>query len=366
MRHAGFTGLIAGLLMCSCPDRVTAQSWSLDVAAGRTVFEPLAVDVGVNNVTTTVRYDAPSDARIYAAVAVPMGNQDLFWGATGAGRRFVSSAAHTRTPAVGVDVEAQAFLFRDPVVTAMGVGGVAEAIPFMRLPLGSGRVELRGGWRGQALDFNAGNQKRGAIETGARVIYGGSLQVDGEARWVHVAEGTFPFAGSSVRYTSQSWQAWARAGKWLSAVLDDVTLAAGAARTFGNGGISVWANVRQESPDPLFWNAPRSTWSVGVTRQWGGPRFAVPSTRTRSGIVEIRVPGVEADTRELSIAGSFSNWQLIPMHLEGREWVIEVPLGPGVYQYAFKTAAGRWFVPTSMAGRRPDGMGGYVAVLVVS
>jgi hypothetical protein len=36
-----------------------------------------------------------------------------------------------------------------------------------------------------------------------------------------------------------------------------------------------------------------------------------------------------------------------------------------VYHYAFRSADGEWFVPASMAGRRDDGMGGHVAMLVV-
>jgi len=39
---------------------------------------------------------------------------------------------------------------------------------------------------------------------------------------------------------------------------------------------------------------------------------------------------------------------------------------PGVYHYTFRSATGEWFVPVSTAGRRDDGMGGFVAVLVVT
>ena len=44
---------------------------------------------------------------------------------------------------------------------------------------------------------------------------------------------------------------------------------------------------------------------------------------------------------------------------------VTVKLDPGVYNYAFVTPAGEWFVPESVAGRKSDGMGGHVAVLVV-
>ena len=71
------------------------------------------------------------------------------------------------------------------------------------------------------------------------------------------------------------------------------------------------------------------------------------------------------DNAVLSIAGDFNNWQVVPMQREGGVWMIRLPLPPGVYNYAFRSARGEWFVPASVAGRRDDGMGGHVAVLVV-
>ena len=54
------------------------------------------------------------------------------------------------------------------------------------------------------------------------------------------------------------------------------------------------------------------------------------------------------------------------MQREGREWLLRLPLAPGVYHYAFRSDRGQWFVPPSVPNRRDDGMGGYVAVMVVS
>ena len=51
---------------------------------------------------------------------------------------------------------------------------------------------------------------------------------------------------------------------------------------------------------------------------------------------------------------------------EGADWVLRVPLSAGVYHYTFQSATGEWFVPASAPGRRDDGFGGYVAVLVVN
>ena len=74
----------------------------------------------------------------------------------------------------------------------------------------------------------------------------------------------------------------------------------------------------------------------------------------------------DAPAGDVSIAGDFNGWQPAPMQREGGEWVIRLPLAPGVYHYAFRSSTGAWFVPSSSPGRRDDGMGGHVAVMVVS
>jgi hypothetical protein len=54
------------------------------------------------------------------------------------------------------------------------------------------------------------------------------------------------------------------------------------------------------------------------------------------------------------------------MRQEDGVWVLDLPLAPGVYRFAFVTPAGEWFVPEQYPGRMDDGMGGYVALIVVS
>jgi hypothetical protein len=130
---------------------------------------------------------------------------------------------------------------------------------------------------------------------------------------------------------------------------------------------TLWMSAQQEPPDPLYWNAERRSWVVGVTRQLRRP--APPSVSTPStqpGGVLIRLSAADAPAGDVSIAGSFNNWQPQPMQREGRDWIIRLPLAPGAYQYAFRSANGDWFVPASTPGRRDDGFGGQQAVLVVS
>jgi len=130
---------------------------------------------------------------------------------------------------------------------------------------------------------------------------------------------------------------------------------------------TVWGSVRQDAPDPLYWNSTRRSWSVGLTQRLGRvPAPLVPVAMSPAGTVAIRLSATDAPSGAVSIAGDFNNWQPAPMQREGGEWIVRLPLMPGVYHYTFRSATGEWFVPPSAAGRRDDGLGGYVAVLVVN
>jgi len=192
------------------------------------------------------------------------------------------------------------------------------------------------------------------------------VRVEGDARFVHAIEGTFPFVGATVTYTRPRVELWGHTGKWLAASLDEDVWAFGSAYSLGLR-TSLWGSVRQEASDPLFWNSPRRSWNIGVTQRLGripAPPIAVASTS--AGTVAIRLAAAEAPQGAVQIAGDFNNWQVAPMKREGADWVIHLPLPAGVYHYTFNAENGEWFVPESTPGRRDDGFGGHVAVLVVN
>lgn len=362
------TILLTGLVAVLAANDARAQAWLVDVSAGRTIYDPVSVNLGSNNLAGTIRFDGRSDDWIYGAAGVPLGDQDPFWGAAGAGGRFALPRSDTRRVTLGVETGAHGFTFRDPVIQYTGTGGTLEAIPFAGVSAGSGRIELRGGWRGHSLSYSGTRQSRGVFETGARVAFDAdaSVRLQADARWVHASEGTFPFLGGSLSYGGAPLQVWAQAGKWVSDLLDEVSWGGGVG--IGLGTMStVWANIRQDAPDPLYWNAPRRSWSVGVTRRLGRPPAPLmPAPRIDGGNVLIRIRQQDAPDGTVSIAGDFNNWRPAAMQREGNEWVIRLPIAAGVYNYAFRSSTGTWFVPASAAGRRDDGMGGHVAVLVVS
>jgi len=358
--------LLAGLSLLAIPARARGQGWSIDVSAGRLVYDPVSVNVGTSNVMGTLRYDSLRGVWVYGTAAAPMRNGDPVWGAFGTGGRFLPSGSENRRVAVGADLDAHGFLFRDDVAVQTGRGATVEAIPFASLAAGTGRIELRGGWRGHTLALAGVTENRGVFETGARGGYGTTVRVEGDMRWVHASEGTYPFAGATVAYDASPVQVWGQLGKWLATDLDDRVWALGSGVSLGVR-TTVWGSVRQEAPDPLYWNSSRRTWSVGLTQRLGRiPAPLAPVSASPAGTVIVRLPAADAPAGAVSIAGDFNNWQPAPMQREGSQWIVRLPLGPGVYHYTFRSTNGDWFVPPSTAGRRDDGMGGYVAVLVVS
>jgi hypothetical protein len=204
------------------------------------------------------------------------------------------------------------------------------------------------------------------FETGVRGGYGSTVRVVGDARWVHASEGTYPFVGATVVYQGARANVWGQVGKWMAVDLDDGVWGVGSTVVL-RPGTSLWGSVRQEAPDPLYWNSRRRTWSIGLTQRLGAvPAPLLPVPRSQAGVVVVRVAASDAPPGAVSIGGDFNNWEPAPMQREGTGWVARLPLTPGVYHYAFRSATGEWFVPRSTAGRRDDGMGGHHAVLVVN
>jgi hypothetical protein len=269
---------------------------------------------------------------------------------------------------IGADLGAHGFWFRDRVVNLSGTGGTVEAMPFVRAAIGTGFVEGGGGWRGQTVSFGGVREQRGVFETGARAGrgYGASLHVEGTVRWVHASEATYPFIAATLAYQGTRVDLWGYTGRWLAADLDESTWGVGSGVRLGTR-TAIWGSVRQEAPDPLYWNPSRRTWSIGLTQRLG--RVAaplVPVSPTPDGIVVVRLRAADAPGGTVSIAGDFNNWQPVPMQREGEDWVARLQVAPGVYHYGFRSSSGEWFVPPSAPGRRDDGMGGHHAVLVVS
>ena len=357
---------LAGIVTTVLASPAGSQGLSVDVSTGRIAYDPITPGETTNNLVGTLRYDTLRDQWVYGSAAAPLRSSDPLWGAVGAGGRFLLPDSASRHLTFGADVGGEGFLFRDRVALQTGNGGSLDALPFVRVSRGLASVELRGGWRGQALSMGGVVERRGVFETGARAIYEAiAVRAEADMRVVRASEGTYPFLGGAVAYGGPRGYVSGNVGRWLSDALDDVAVGGGGGVTLGRGA-TIWFSARQEPSDPLYWNASRRTWSVGLTQQLGRPSTVVQPATRANGAVAVRLPVTEASGNELWVAGDFNGWKPAPMEREGRDWVLRLPLAPGVYKYAFRSADGKWFVPASVPGRRDDGMGGHVAVLVVS
>jgi hypothetical protein len=347
-----------------CPHVGAAQELSADVSTGRLVYDQGATTVATDNVLGTLRY-VQHGGWIFGSVAAPLSSNDTFWTAAGTGGRF-SVPLGARQVSLGADMDAHAFAFRDRMVDQTGSGGTLEALPFLRLSVGPGYVEGYSGWRGHTITQDALRLNRSIVESGLRAGTGERVRVEAEGRWVKAPEGVFPFVGASVTVGHRGFEAWAQAGRWLD---DDLS------EPVWGGGVDVrmtarshlWTSFRQDASDPLYLNTPRKTWSIGITRRLGGaPSAGLPIRSHPAGAVSLRIAAADAAGDELFVGGDFNGWQPVAMRREGDVWVVTLPLAPGTYHYAFRNSRGAWFVPVSTQGRRDDGMGGYVGVLMVS
>lgn len=351
-----------------------AQEWTLDIYGGRVAYDLASSTVGEASALLGVRYRDPARRWLYLSSGIPFGSDDSLWGAAGAGTRLLESVGSVE---LGADLSAQGFLYRDPASSATGTGGILDLRPLAAVADDRVRLELRSGWVGYGNSIDTVSIRRGLHDSDLSLRFAPvpELRLTGTLRHVRGDEGDFTFGGGQVAVQAGPVQLWGSIGGWTSDLLPTTEWGAGASYRLDPRARTVLAaSVRQDATDPVYWNRPRTRWSIGVSRSLGGPRGAEPLPRSEAGslvpeltdgTVRIRIP--KTGSREPpAIAGDFTDWEPVPMSDDGDHWVAAFQLEPGVYRYAFRSSSGEWFVPEAVGTRRPDGFGGYVAVLVVS
>ena len=176
--------------------------------------------------------------------------------------------------------------------------------------------------------------------------------------------GDYPYVGGTAFLTRGSVDAWASLGTWMADSVTTTPWSLGLNVDVGER-VSLTGSVRRDAFDPLFQTPDRTSWSLGVSVALSRPptaRAPVPA-RYQGGVATLALPA--ATRRGRARGGRLNDWKPQPMTLRDGRWTLEIPLRPGVYYYAFVRSDGSWFVPESVAGRKPDGFGGWVAVLVV-
>jgi hypothetical protein len=366
-------GLFAG-------GEVGAQAWTADLHAGRSSFGAPPLGAGSTNATMGVRF-ADGHRLFHASLAAPLAAEDLFWGVLGAGDRLAVRRGRFEG---GVDVSGLGHLQRDPVTDRGGSGVRGEVMPFVSASVGTLVVEVRSGaslYRGRiggeswarnlhVSDLSLSLPLPLPLPSGGREHLH-PVRLGGELRHLQPRgdEGAYTWAGGSVSGGTGRAGMWLSLGRWVQGIAsEDSSTGFGGGASFALSPRTVlWAQGRREPFDPFFLGSDRTSWGLGASYRMGAP---VPPPPLRGaeirerGKVTIRLPLSEAGSPP-AVAGDFSGWDPVPMHRRGSNWEVTLQLPPGAYRYAFHSGTGEWFVPVGVPGRRDDGMGGWVATLIV-
>lgn len=343
------------------------QGWTADLQAGETSYETAPLESRSTSAILGIRHQL--DRRFFqAALAAPLSSEHLFWGVISVGdrRAFRNGAAE-----VGLDAAGLFHFHRNPGVEGMGGGGRAELLPVLSLSAGALIAELRSGvslYRGE-LGGERWSRDLHLSDLNMLLPLGPRARVGGELRHLRTREEAYTFLGSSASSALGRAGIWGSVGTWISGIPDDAPSLgwSGGGSWAVARGTDLWFTVRREPFNPFFLGSARTSWGIGVSHRLGRARTPPPAIGAEyrsGGTTVLRLPTGEA-SRPPSVAGDFSQWEALPMHRFGTHWRIELNLAPGVYQFAFRHADGTWFVPPSTPNRREDGMGGWVAVLVV-
>lgn len=355
------------------PGSLAGQGWTLDVYGGRVAYDLASSTPSENGAILGVRYREPDVGWGYLSSGVPFSSDDVTWGAGGLGARLDRGLGSVD---VGVDLGAHGYLYRDPVSSSVGRGGTLELRPLVGIENRRLRLEGRSGWVRHGSRIDEASFSRGVHDSdlSLEISLSPSAMLSGRVRHVRAEEDAYSFGGGRLTVGSSRASVWGSVGGWTSEVLSTVEWGAGASVRLDEAGrTALGLSVRQSATDPVYWNASRRQWRVGVSHKLGGGRS--PSSADRevpalagevsAGSVTVRIPITDSGGAP-SVAGDFTGWETVSMVQDGDHWSATFELEPGVYQYAFRSPSGEWYVPESVPGRRPDGMGGYVAILVVS
>jgi hypothetical protein len=356
------------LLLLLMPKFGAAQTtWAVDLSAGYATYEAAAARIGSGSVIAGIRGGGAAPNWLYAYAGVPMETEGVFWGALGAGHRLAFGVGSV---VLGIDLGAHTVGYRDSQASVGGGSATLEALPVIALRYGLVVGELRSGLLQNTDLYQDVRWTRRVHDSGLRVGVSvlPQLRVLGEARYMNAFEDNYPFVGGSLELSQGPVYAWASAGRWLTDTIATPTYGAGVSWQ----PLERWelrATWQQETNNPLYWNLPRQTWSIQLSRQLGRrPSSRLPpqavAQREADGRVAIRISAAEAASVP-SVLGEFTGWQPVPMTREGDFWVLRIVIGPGVYRYGFQDSEGRWFLPDSVANRVDDGMGGHSALLIV-
>lgn len=371
--------LIVAAAVCP-PTLLLGQEWRLSTEAGRirSALDPAAA---APTISLGLRYEDPATGLRFSA-GVPTNSDEALWGGIGAFKRLsIRGGAFL----AGVDLLGNAFGLVDRAPGPISIPGpldpptapdaqrnghalAGQVLPVVGFEGARLQVLAHAGVSRYASRIAGLSRDRSVSVTDLQVTYtaASSFAVSPILQRVQgAAESASTFAGVSVLAASSSGSVWAMLGRWSPDSVADVQWGAGG-RLRLHPLVSLEAMARHSAFDPLYLQPAQTSWSLGLSVLLGRSRVVSPPVPAAysGGRALIRLPVSESKTAP-SIAGDFNAWKPAPMRRDGTQWTYTVAVAPGVYHYAFVNSDGEWFVPKSVAGRKDDGMGGHVAVLVV-
>lgn len=376
-------GLVVSGLVLGLTAPAQAQ-WAVELQGGRLQGAPGAEPAANGALSLQLRHDHRNGG-LRLGGGLPAESNEPYWGSAAVWYRLARSLGSL---SAGVDLVAHGALLRGrdggfrrvpgfplrpprfeavPPTTASTIGG--QVMPLVAFERGAWRVQARAGVAQVAMRQLEVRVDRTVPQADVQVtrFLGDRLAVSPTVRRFREPDGEWTdYAGVTGVVAVPSLTIAATVGQWLGRGEVETPWAL-SATLWPQGRIHLAASVRRDSYDPLTRQADLTSWNLGVGMKLGRlPRAAtapIASVDTEGQAV-IRLP-LRAGGDGPRIAGDFTNWTPVPMARRDDAWVFAAALPAGVYQYAFVSADGTWFVPPSTPGRRDDGMGGHVAVLIV-
>jgi hypothetical protein len=357
----GRTVLIAACLAILPQGTLSPQSL-ISVGYGQNTDEATGVATG-ENLTLGYALFRPA-AGIAASAGLPTDSETgVLWGTlTGWLDRALGRSAWQ------LSASGTGFVFEDPVLDDTGTGSIValdvhRAFQLERVELG---VRLGGRHGSQRLAGETHGRLLGRV--GGRVgVTRGLLTARADLDHWRADDGGYTQPSARVILRDPRFQAWAGVAGWLESDVDGTGWELGARVALTpRVALTAWGGVQPE--DILFWIPPRRSWSLGIQLRTGpdplAAAVAVPVLDGGDRRITLALPAAGV-AGQPAVAGSFSDWRPVPMQRSNAEWRIELVLEPGVHEYSFVDGDGQWFVPSDTPGRKPDGFGGHVAVIIV-
>ena len=296
-------------------------------------------------------------------------SEDLTWGlAEVASSPFLVGSAR-RGFGLQPDLLARGFAYHDPLAEVEGTGGLLIAEPYVAVSGATFRARLGGGVRasGTSVAGTSSGRTAGVGAADVRFAPAGRLSGGARAEVLFLEAETLPHGSIGLVFDHDQGYVWAGLDRWQGDERRETGWYAGGSLDLSET-LSARVNFGRTSGEPMFDTPARQTWSIALRY-----RFADRPGRGRleslpeydAGRVRLRISAAEGNGT-LAVGGSFNGWQPVPMTRSGDAWTITLELDPGYYEIAFVDETGDWFVPASFPGRRSDGMGGWVAILIVS